>query len=368
MKNSHKRIFIAATMQNDGKTSISLGLIAALKKRFRRIGFIKPVGQRYLIEDGYKVDEDSILIEKVFGFKGKIKDMNPIAVERGFTESYILRSRKAMLERQIMRSFGKIARDSELIIIEGTGHAGVGSCFDLSNARVAKMLDAKVILVSSGGIGKPIDEILLNNALFEKEGVRIIGVILNKVLEEKYDKVSRLVRLALKKNKIELLGVVPYKGVLVFPTIRQIGEELNLTFLDASRGLGNTVRKVLVGAMEPHEALNYFDKDCLIITPGDREDIILSAMSFHLAAKDRESDIAGIILTGNLLPHKNILELIRLARIPILLSKQDTYTTASRVHDLTIKIRPEDRSKISAVINLVKNHINIRSIIDSLPD
>jgi len=58
-----KRIFIAATMQNDGKTTVSMGLITALKKRFRKVGFIKPIGQRYLIEQGYKVDEDSVLIE-----------------------------------------------------------------------------------------------------------------------------------------------------------------------------------------------------------------------------------------------------------------------------------------------------------------
>ena len=84
-----KRIFVAATQQNDGKTTVSLGLIAALKKRFDRIGFIKPIGQRYLMEQGYKVDEDSVLIEKVFGIKCNIKDMSPVAIDRGFTERYI---------------------------------------------------------------------------------------------------------------------------------------------------------------------------------------------------------------------------------------------------------------------------------------
>jgi len=361
-----KRIFIAATMQNDGKTTVSLGLIFALKKRFGRIGFIKPVGQRYLLENGYKVDEDSVLIERVFGFKGKIKDMNPIAVEKGFTEKYILKGRVDSLERQILYSFNTISRDNDLVVIEGTGHAGVGSCFDLSNARVAKLLDAQVILISSGGIGKPIDEILLNKALFEKEGVKILGVVINKVLEDKYDKVQRLVKRGLKKNGIELLGVVPYKGILIYPTIRQIGEELNLKFLSQSHGLGNMVKKILVGAMEPHEALNYFGDGCLIITPGDREDIILSAMSFHLTVKGKNARIAGIILTGNILPHKSIIELIHLAKIPVLIAKQDTYSIASRVHDLTVKIRPEDRHKIREVAGLVENYIDIPKIIASL--
>lgn len=364
--NKTKRIFIAATMQNDGKTTVSLGLISALKKKFRRVGFIKPVGQRYLIENGYKVDEDSLLIERIFGFKGKIKDMNPVAVERGFTEKYILRGRRDVLEKQILRSFDRIAKDNNLVIIEGTGHAGVGSCFELSNARVAKLLNAQVILISSGGIGKPIDEILLNHALFQKEGVKILGVVINKVLEEKYEKISRLVRLGLKKNDIELLGVIPYKGILIHPTIRQVGEELDLKSLNPPYGLENVVKKILVGAMQPHEALNYFGDGCLIITPGDREDIILSAMSFHLTGKGRGANISGIVLTGNILPHKGILDLIRSTKIPVLLAKQDTYSIASRVHDLTVKIRPEDKHKIKEVVRLVESYINIPKIVNSL--
>ena len=78
------RIFIAATRQNDGKTTMSLGLINAFKKRFKSVCFIKPVGQRYLLEEGYKIDEDSVLVEKVCGMKCKLKDMSPIAIEKGF--------------------------------------------------------------------------------------------------------------------------------------------------------------------------------------------------------------------------------------------------------------------------------------------
>ena len=91
-----KRIFVAATRQNTGKTTMSLGIIAVLKKHFNNIGFIKPVGQRYLLESGYKVDEDSVLIEHVYGMHDggcELKDMSPIAVEKGFTEKLELTSR-----------------------------------------------------------------------------------------------------------------------------------------------------------------------------------------------------------------------------------------------------------------------------------
>jgi len=184
-----KRIFVAATKQNDGKTTISLGLIKAFKKRFNRVGFIKPVGQRYVFEHGCKVDEDSVLIEKVCGMRCSIKDMSPVAIDKGFTEKYIKRGDHRKLVDSIISSFERIARRKDLVVIEGTGHAGVGSIFDLSNARVANLLDAKVILVTAGGIGKPMDEIELNMALFEKEGVDVIGVIINKVLASKYKKV-----------------------------------------------------------------------------------------------------------------------------------------------------------------------------------
>ena len=151
---SSKKIFIAATMQNDGKTTVSLGLIFALRENFKKIGFIKPIGQRYLEEEGAKVDEDSVLIERVCEIcdvKCGLRDMSPIAVERGFTENYIDNPHKEEITNHILESFDKIARGRDLVIIEGTGHAGVGSVFDHSNATVAKLLDAKVILVSSGG-------------------------------------------------------------------------------------------------------------------------------------------------------------------------------------------------------------------------
>ncbi|MCM8798622.1 MAG: AAA family ATPase, partial [Candidatus Omnitrophica bacterium] len=310
-------------------------------------------------------DEDSVLIEKVFHFNYSIKDMNPIAVERGFTERYILKGKKEHLEERILSAFERISKDSDLVIIEGTGHAGVGSCFDFSNARVAKILDAPVILISSGGIGRPIDEILLNRALFEKEGVEILGVVINKVLKEKYRKVRRLIKLGLKRHNIQLLGVIPYLKILGAPTIRQIAEELNFKFLNLSAGGDNIVKKIIVGAMEPHEAFNYFAEGSLLITPGDREDIISSAMSFHLIGK-REKGIAGILLTGGLIPHKKILEFISLAKIPILLAKEDTYTVASRVHDLSVKIRPEDKLKIKEVNTLIEKYVDLTLLINFL--
>ena len=360
-----RRIFIAATMQNDGKTTVSLGLIRAFKKRFKKVGFIKPVGQRYVFEHGYKVDEDSVLIEKVCGMRSPIKDMSPVAIDKGFTENYIRRGDHRKLVDSIISSFERVSRKKDLVVIEGTGHAGVGSIFDLSNARVANLLDAKVILVTSGGIGKPMDEIELNMALFEKECVEVIGVIINKVLLSKYKKVKSALTLGLKRKGIEVLGVIPYAPQLSSPTIKNVIEETGMKLISKEAGLANVVRNIFVGAMEPCDALSYIKTESLLITPGDREDMIMTLLMAHLLKKPkRKISISGIILTGGVIPNEKIMKLLQSADIPVLLSADHTYKVASEIHDLAIKIQPQDREKTRIVENLVKNYVDIGRILE----
>lgn len=359
-----KKVFIAATMQNDGKTTVSMGLILNFRERFKTIGFIKPIGQRYLEERGQKVDEDSLLIENVCGIKCGIKDMSPIAVEKGFTERYIDNPDKETIDRQIKDSFARVSQDKELVVIEGTGHAGVGSVFDHSNAAVARFLGAKVVLVSSGGVGRPIDEIMLNKALFEKEGVGLAGVIINKVLPDKFDKVEKIVKKGLERLGVNVLGVMPYQPMLTFPTMRQILEETNFKVFSGDGCLDNYIAKIIIGAMEPHNALNFMSQNSLLITPGDREDLIMTAIGLHISkAAVCPTQIAGMILTGGFLPHKEVIEVIKNTNIPVLTTERDTYTAASQIHDLTVKIRPQDDKKIEAVKNMVKEYVDIESML-----
>src|SRR5437870_2187938 len=296
------RIFIAATRQNDGKTTTSLGLIAALQQYFPRVGYIKPVGQRFVEIEEQKIDEDTVLMDSVFGLNCPLVDMSPIAVEPDFTRKYLQSSNNEALVKKIQKAFDRVAWEKDFVLCEGSGHAGVGSVFDLSNARVAKLLGAKVIIITQGGIGKPIDEVSLNQALFEKEGVEIIGVILNKVLGTKIDYITEFARRGLKRKGLELLGVVPHQPVLSQPTMELIREELNAELLNLSEGLHNSVQEVLIGAMGVQNALHLFKTGVLIITPGDREDIILAVAATLCDEDDR--GLAGMILTRNLKPSK----------------------------------------------------------------
>jgi BioD-like phosphotransacetylase family protein len=358
------RVFIAATRQNEGKTTASLGLLAALQKHYPRIGYIKPVGQRFVEIEEQKIDEDIVLMDSVYRLNCPLVDMSPIAVEPDFTRKYLQSSNNEALVRRIQKAFDRVAWEKDFVLCEGSGHAGVGSVFDLSNAQVAKILGAKVIIVTQGGIGKPIDEVALNQALFEKEGVEIIGVIINKVLGSKLEYISDFARRGLKRRGLELLGVLPHQRILSSPTVELIREELRAELLNKPEHSDGLVDDVVVGAMAAKSAMNYLKRGVLLITPGDREDIVLAACTgLDLPAEER---MAGIVLTGNLRPSPEVLKVIDSMPVPVLLTAEDSYRVASKVHDLTIKTRPKDASKISLIRDLVAENVDVQRILRAL--
>jgi BioD-like phosphotransacetylase family protein len=362
------RIFISATGQNAGKTTFCLGFMAALLKRFKNIGFIKPIGQRYVMEQGFKVDEDSVLMEKIFGIAGdlSIKDLSPVAVERGFTERFIESAGGDDYSRNIVDSYNRVARGKELVIIEGTGHAGVGSCFNLSNATVAKLLGSKVLLLTPGGVGRPIDEAMLNKALFDKEGIKLAGIVVNKVLPQKFTKVAKFVKMGFEKKGLSVLGVMPYQRRLDLPTMREIFEELKIKLLCGKGNLENTVHRILIGAMEVKEALKYVVNNSLIITPSDRIDMIRAVVNVSSGRIKKGCNISGLILSGGMEPSKKIRGLLETNRIPTLLSGGDTYSVAARVHSMKVKIKPEDKHKIDIIIRMVNRYVDVDKIIDEI--
>jgi BioD-like N-terminal domain of phosphotransacetylase len=364
VNNVTPRVFIAATRQNDGKTTTSLGLIAALQKHYPRIGYIKPVGQRFVEIEEQKIDEDTVLMDAVYRLNCPLVDMSPIAVEPDFTRKYLQSSNNETLVKKIQVAFDRVAWEKEFVLCEGSGHAGVGSVFDLSNAQVARILGAKVIIVTQGGIGKPIDEVALNQALFEKEGVEIIGVILNKVVGQKVDYITDFARRGLKRKGLELLGVIPHQRILSSPTMDLIREDLNAELLSTPERTNSLVEDVVVGAMGAHNAMNFFKRGVLLITPGDREDIVLAACTALDAPN--EGKMAGIILTGNLRPGPGMMKVIRTMPIPVLFTDQDSYQVASTVHNLTVKTRPTDSQKISLIRDLIGKSVDVEKILRAL--
>ena len=362
------RVYVAATRQNDGKTITALGLLSAIGENFHNVGYIKPVGQQVKLIDGENIDKDANLMNEVFQIGGNLPDMSPVAIPRGFTEQYILDGNPEELRRKIQQAYLRASNNKEFMVIEGTGHAGVGSVIDLSNADVAKLLHAPVVLVTCGGIGRPIDEVMLNKALFDNAGAKLIGVVINKVMPEKYEKIEKLVRLGFEKHGINVLGVVPFNPKLSSPMIRQLLEDIKGELLCGEKGLDQTVSKILVGAMPPHSALDYFHGDELLITPGNREDLILAAMSGCVIGISKAYCVKGIILTGGIMPNKTILKLVKKTNIPIILVNDNTYETAQKLNNLIVKIRPEDVDKIQEATKLIEKYVAIEHIIKNIKE
>jgi BioD-like phosphotransacetylase family protein len=330
------------------------------------VGYIKPVGQHVGMVGSQIVDLDANLMNKVFHVGHRLIDLSPIAIPSGFTENYLLHGDKNQLHQKVLNAYNRASRDKDFMVIEGTGHAGVGSCFDLSNADVAQMLKAPVVIVSSGGVGRPIDEIVLNKALFDACGVPVLGAIINKVLPDKMEKIGKFVRIGLAKKGIDVLGVVPFLPLLSSPTFKQLFDDLKGELICKHVNLNQTVKRVVVAAMPTHTAIDYFKDDALLVTPGNREDILLAAISYSVLSKSPHQGVKGIILTGGIWPNINILKLVERARIPIMLVSDDTYVTAQRINNLIIKIRPGETDKINQVKRLIKENVNIDLLLEKV--
>ena len=358
-----KPVYISATVQDSGKTSLSLGLMRVLRERGVSPGYIKPVGQHYVPYRERDVDEDAVLIHQLFGFEEDPYYLSPIAIERGFTTRFIEDPDVRPLEERIRECVAKLGESHSMLLVEGTGHAGVGSCFGLSNARVAQLIGAKVVIVTAGGIGRPIDEIAVSLALFRQHEVEVIGVVLNKVLPAKHEKVRTVVGKGLPLIGTELLGAIPYDPSLTHFAVGQVAEEFGYGLVCGGDALTNRIEHTLIAAMEPQNFLPYVRDHTLIIAPADRLDNILVAIS--VLSQDF-SRTGGMILTGGIELHPTIMPLLEKSGIPILMSDDDTFTVSSRMADLGFKIRVCDTDKISRLHGLVREHVDLDRLIAAL--
>jgi len=359
LQGSERRLYVAATSQNDGKTTCTLGFLDAFRHMAKSVGFIKPVGQRYVQVNGQSIDEDTVLVQEVCGLHCPLKDMSPVAIARNFTREFLDDPEQVTprLRRSIETSFASAARENDLVVIEGTGHAGVGSVFDLSNARVARLLKAKVVIVTRGGIGRPADEIALNHTLFEKERVPVIGVVANKIQPEKLEQTRAYMEKALARRGLVLLGAIPYAPQLSWPTVAQVAQALHARVLNGRERLATRVTGIVVGAMTAHNAIKHIQDEALLVVPGDRDEVVLAAISNDLLRQ--AIGLAGIILTGGMQLAAQTMLLVLRTRLPVLAVSTPTYETCSLLHDITVKIHGTDKEKIQLANTLVRQYVDL---------
>jgi BioD-like phosphotransacetylase family protein len=369
-----RQVYLAATGQNRGKTTTSIGLLDGFLRRGLETRFMKPVGQRTVIEEGTPADEDAILVRNVFGLTDPMTVMSPVHIPRGFTKSYINGDIVEDLGARIRQAHRAVSRSGEILLIEGTGHAGVGAVIGLSNATVAAMLGAPAIIVSEGGVGRPIDEIVLNASHFASQGVRVAGAIVNKVDLDAQPGIVRTLERGLALHGIPLLGVLPYRPILSNPTLAMILEGVPGETVHPGPDLDRVIGGVAIGAMEPAHMLERVKPDTLVIVPGDREDVILTLTTAHLsgtrstggaASRAGPGAAVGLVLTGGYRPRPAILEAIRRADLFATIVPEDTYVVASEVHDLLVKTHSADAGKIEMIKELVWEHLKIDRVLEA---
>jgi BioD-like phosphotransacetylase family protein len=373
-----RHLYLAATGQNRGKTTASIGLLSAFLEEGLRTGFMKPVGQRTVIEDGQPADEDAVLMKDIFALPEPFASMSPVHIPRGFTKAYIRGDVVEDLPGRIRAAHATFA-EHDILLVEGTGHAGVGAVIGLSNAVVAAMLGIPAVIVSEGGVGRPIDEIVLNAALFQRHGVTVAGAIVNKVDLDSQPGLPSILERGLARHGVPLLGVLPYRPILSNPTLGMVLEGVGGELLHPGPDLDRVIDGVAVGAMQPGHMLERVGPGTLVIAPGDREDVILTLTTAHMMGTPRRGSPAeasgmietpsqtvsgagaalGLVLTGGYMPRPAVLSAIRHADLFAAIVPSDTYVAASEVRDLLVKIHAADREKIALIKAMVRENLDV---------
>lgn len=355
-------IFIGATGQNVGKTTLCLGLIALLQKRYSKIGFIKPVGQRHVMtSSGDPVDKDVVLFKEHFDLPEAYQDMSPVLFPRGFTRDYLDgHYDHEDFVSKIKKAYSKISEKKDYTIVEGTGHIGVGSIANLNNAQVAKALKLDVILISTGGIGKAFDELALNRMILEAHGVRIKGVILNRVLSEKKEMVETYMSKALARWKIPLIGCVPFDKFLSSSSINDFERLFKTELLNGFEYRFHHFEKTHFVSTSAKSFEEHIQSNQLIITSSTREDVVKALIEKKKKLKSKNKNFeVGLILTGKLPPKDSLLKKIRETDIPLLYTPIDNFEAMQMITSHISKILNEDTDKVNLAISLIEKNINL---------
>lgn len=359
----YKNIFVAASRQHVGKTTTTLGLVASYLERGLDVGYCKPVGQRYLTFQNMIVDKDTVLFADMIKFKLNPELHSPVIFNRGATEQFLDNPDTELFYPKIEHAKRHFEKNNELTIYEGTGHPGVGSVGHVSNAKIAKMLDAGVVMVVEGGIGSTIDMLNLCMALFREENVPIIGVIVNKVRIDKLEKVAHYVGKWLKPLDIPLLGVIPYDESLAFPLVKTIADTIKGNVIAHEDQLDNKVENILAGSLVDLKELKTFQNQLLLSSARNVGRAMDKVISFSSLVDIEHSPLAGIVVTGEgEIPDKTLAYIDKF-KIPTIRTHFDTYGVTIKISRIEVKINRRTPWKIKRAIELIQKSVDLDKIL-----
>jgi BioD-like phosphotransacetylase family protein len=361
-----KKIFIAATGQNCGKTTTSIGLMHLAQKKYHRIGFIKPLGPKPAIFHRCTVDKDAALIAQVFELEKDLRWMSPVIVHPDTTRKVVDGEISPYdLQDRIMRAYAELEKRCDFIVIEGSGHPGVGSVLKTSNAHIARMLEAPVLMVTGGGLGNVVDKIYMGLALFDKEGVEVKAVLANKLIPEKRDRTLDYLTRALADEKMTVIGGVDYHPVLANPTLRRVSKLLDLPLHGNRREVSRIIHHVQIGAASTQRVTELIREPSLLIVTSSRDELLVTLANLYKIPAYRPL-IVGLVIPG-IAPVSNITQMI-LDRSNIPYMRTEKHTTAELYRLITedvSKITAADTEKLGLIRSLAETHIDF-DILDEL--
>lgn len=358
-----KKIFIAATGQNTGKTTISLSLIHLARQRYRRIGFIKAVGPKCQEFNGTVVDKDAALMARIFGMEEDIHLMSPVVLGRGSTKRFLDgQLTTATLEEQLVRAVQEMERKYDFLVIEGAGHGGVGSVVGLSNSRVAALCDAPVAMISGGGIGSVIDSVQLNLPLYQAQGQEVKLLLVNRLLPEKRQESLSYLNKAFTPLGIPVLAAFDYSPTLADPTLTHLARILQRPIKGDPSACNRIVHQVQLAAASSQKVIDLLDESTLLITNSCRDELLVTLSSLYHIPAYREK-IVGLVIPGQSPVSPITQKILDDSSIPYIRVPEVTSAEAySTVSNHISKISAEDDEKIDLICSLAETVIDFDAI------
>ena len=324
-------IYLVGTHRDVGKTTMSIGLAHAFAERGLDVGYLKPLGQRVKGSDGHIIHDDAHLVSTCLGQPDITQEDMAVPLPSGRVEKELGNLQSNDLLDKVKASYKTLAERHDTIIIEAMGNVAMGSCLGLSAADVARELNAATLLVAMGGIGSTIDFVSLCSTFIAARGAECMGVVVNKVWPEKYDRIKKATTIGLKNIGLKSYGTMPFNKALASPTVEQVHAVVGGQIIAGESHITNRVHNAIVAAMDPEHMIEHLKEKTLVITPGDRDENILACVNAH-SSPDHDFSLAGMILTGGYLPDQSTLARLEETDVPVVLSKKDTYTTVSYTH------------------------------------
>jgi phosphate acetyltransferase len=350
-------LYITATEARSGKSAVILGVMEMLLRKIDRVGFFRPIIN---VDPGLNdLDHDIVLISSHFNLKIPYDQMYGFT---GTEASNLVSSGKQneMIEG-IINKYNQLSNSCNFMLCEGTDFVSSAAAFEFDiNAEISKNLSCPVLLVTNAYQKSTADTVRSVEVALEslsRKKCHTIATIINRTDPKDGETIIRLL-----KNKDltreQLLYAIPDEPSLGKPTVGEIARLLGAEVLYGEEQLNRHVHNFTVAAMQLHNFLTRIEYGSLIITPGDRADVIVACLATVSSASEQK--ISGIVLTGGLKPEKPIWELIKgfPRMVPILSVKENTFPTATNVNRIHAVISPDDERKITQALAVFEKSVD----------